>query len=116
MLVEFLKAKIHGAKITQTDLHYVGSITIDENLMKAAGILPNEKVAVANFNNGNRFETYVIKGKAGSGIIGLNGPAALLGDIGQKITILSYCLLTPKEAKKHTPVVVQIGPKNKMAR
>ena len=116
MMVEYLKSKLHKAAITETELNYSGSICIDEDLMKAACILPNEKVAVVNFNNGNRFETYVIKGKAGSKTIGLRGPAALLGKKGQRVAILSYALMTPAESKKHKPAIVVLDAKNKIVR
>lgn len=114
MLVEFLKSKIHKATITQRNINYVGSITIDAYLMEKAGILPYEKVSVANFQNGNRFETYVIKGRHHSGIIGLNGPAALLGEIGQVVTILAYGILSADEAKSHKPKVIILNPANKI--
>src|ERR1043165_5812169 len=106
MNIEVLKSKIHRAKLTQTELHYVGSITIDENLMEAANIIENEKVQVVNVNNGERLETYVIKGEKGSGMICLNGPAARKGFVGDFLIIISYASMDFEEAKKHKPVTV----------
>jgi len=98
------------ATITSAEIHYVGSIAIDKKLIKAAGLLPGEKVAVLNFDNGQRFETYVIEG--GTGEIGLRGPAARLGKIGQKLIILSYALMTPAEYKKFKAKIVFVDEKN----
>jgi aspartate 1-decarboxylase len=106
MIIEVLKSKIHRAKVTEAELNYVGSITIDEELMDAANILANEKVQVVNNNNGARFETYVIKGKRGSGIICLNGATARLAQVGDILIIMSYAHLTIEEAKVHQPVLV----------
>jgi aspartate 1-decarboxylase len=106
------KAKIHQAVITQADLNYEGSITVDEDLLDAAGILVHEKVQVVNINNGNRFETYTIRGKRGSGIIGLNGACARLGMPGDRIIIISYAQMPPEEAKIFTPKVVIVDEKN----
>lgn len=114
MMIEVLKSKIHGATITQTEIDYDGSITIDTDLMEKANILVNEKVTVANFSNGSRFETYVIEGKAGSGIIGINGPAALLAEVGQRIVILSYASMTPEESKKFKPAIIKPDKENKV--
>lgn len=100
------------ATITSTELYYMGSIAIDKKLLKAAGMYPGEKVAVLNFDNGNRFETYIIEGKPGE--IGLRGPAARLGQSGQKLIILSYALLTPSEIKKFKPKIVFVDDKNKI--
>ena len=97
MFIEVLKSKISFAEVTQTNLLYQGSITIDELLMKKANIVPNEKVQVVNLSNGERFETYVIKGEPGSGIIGLNGPAARLALLGDKVHIISYVYTNPKK-------------------
>ena len=99
MLISFCKSKIAHARITQAELYYEGSITIDEAIIKAVGILPGEKVEVFNINNGTRLETYVIAGKAHSGQICLNGPAARLGYVGDKLIILSYALVTQEEAR-----------------
>ena len=107
------RAKIHRATITQSRLDYEGSIEVDQDLSEAAGILEHEMVLVANLANGNRFETYVIKGARGSGVIGLNGAAARLGDPGDKVIIISYGLMTAQEIKKHTPKVVFVDDKNR---
>lgn len=106
MLIEVLKSKIHRVTVTQANLDYIGSITIDEDLMDAAGIIANEKVAIADNNNGNRFETYVIKGERGSGVICLNGAAARLVNPGDIIIIMSYALLDFEEAKTFSPKIV----------
>lgn len=114
MLLEIFKAKIHQVTITQADLHYEGSLTVDMDLLEASGILPNEKVQVVNINNGNRFETYTIIGERGSGVIGLNGAAARLGLPGDKIIIISYAQMTPEEAQKFKPTVIVVDDKNKI--
>lgn len=106
MYIEVLKSKIHRAKVTEAELHYVGSITIDEDLMDAADLLENEKVQIVNVNNGERIETYVIKGKRGSGQICLNGPAARRVQIGDIIIIISYCSLEYSDAKSYEPTIV----------
>lgn len=108
----FLKSKIHRAKITQAELYYEGSLTIDTDLMKAADILNYEKVSVVNINNGERFETYVIPGEAGSGIICLNGAAARKGQVDDRIIIISYCHLNPEEMKNHKATVVLVDDDN----
>ena len=100
MLIEVLKSKIHRAVITEANLNYVGSITIDEDLMDAANLIANEKVQVVNVNNGERLETYVIKGKRGSGVVCMNGPAARLVAVGDIVIIISYATLEFEEAKK----------------
>ena len=114
MLIEVLKSKIHRVKITQAELHYVGSITIDPDLMDAANLLPNEKVQIVNINNGERLETYVITGERGTGDICLNGPAARKAQVGDIIIIISYCSLTPDEAQNHDPIVIFPGENNKL--
>ena len=114
MLIKLLKAKIHNATVTQTDLNYHGSITIDANLMKACGLLPNEAVVVADCENGNRFETYVITGEPGSGVIGINGAAARLSKVGNRVIILAFAQVTPDEAASHVARVV-ISDKNNRA-
>lgn len=114
MLVEVLYAKIHRVKITQLELNYVGSITIDEDLLDASGMFVNQKVQIVNVNNGARFETYIIKGERGSGIIGLNGPAARLAAIGDVIIILSYAQMELAAAKAHEPAVVFPDGHNKL--
>ena len=106
MFIEVLKSKIHRVKITQAELHYVGSITIDEDLLDAANMIENEKVQVVNVNNGERLETYIIKGARGSGQICLNGPAARKAQVGDVVIIISYCSLPFEEAKKHKPVLI----------
>jgi aspartate 1-decarboxylase len=112
MLITMLKSKIHRATITGADLNYVGSITIDTDLMKLANLLPYEKVDIANINNGERFETYVIEGPAGSGTIALNGAAARRGQIGDLIIILSYGQFDKAEAAAHKPVEVHVDARN----
>lgn len=114
MIIEVLKSKIHRAKVTQAELNYVGSITIDEALMEAANIIANEKVQVVNNNNGARFETYVIKGERGSGIICLNGATARLAQVGDIIIIMSYGSLSMEEAKKYQPVLVFPDDQNRL--
>ncbi|MFW5757045.1 MAG: aspartate 1-decarboxylase [Bacteroidota bacterium] len=106
MYIEVLKSKIHRATVTQADLHYVGSITIDEVLMEKAGLIENEKVHVVNLNNGERLETYVIKGKRNSGVICLNGPAARKAQKGDLVIILAYAMMEFEEAKKMKPSIV----------
>lgn len=112
MTITLLKAKIHRAVVTQADLHYVGSITIDETLMKKAGIVAYEKVLVADVDNGNRFETYVIVGKADSGIICINGAAAHCVEVGDRVIIMAFAEMTPEEAETHSPKVVFVDEKN----
>ncbi len=112
MQITLLKAKIHRAKITQADLHYVGSITIDEHLMKESGILEYEKVKIVNIDNGNRFETYVIKGEKNSGIICINGAAARLVSVGDKVIIMCYCHLEPQEVAVHKPKILFMNENN----
>jgi aspartate 1-decarboxylase len=106
MLIEVLKSKIHKASITGANLHYIGSITIDEDLMDAANLIENEKVHVLNLNNGERIETYVIKGMRGSGDICLNGAAARKVIIGDVIIIMSFALMDFKEAKSFIPTII----------
>ena len=114
MLVEYCKSKIAHAKVTEAELFYEGSITVDEDLLNAVDILPGERVEVLNMNNGNRFNTYVIAGKSGSGRVCLNGPAARLGIVGDQIIILSYALLQPEEAKNHKIKVIHVDDRNKI--
>lgn len=114
MRIEILKSKIHRAKLTQTELHYVGSITIDEALMEAANIIENEKVQVVNVNNGERLETYVITGERNSGVICLNGPAARKGFVGDPLIIISYCSMEFEEAKKHKPTAIYPNDNNRL--
>lgn len=114
MMLEMLKSKIHRATVTQAELNYVGSITIDERLMEAAGIFEYEKVQVADVDNGARFETYVIAGEAGSGVICLNGAAARMVSTKDKVIIMSYAQMTPEERKAHSPKVVFVDEKNEI--
>ncbi|MBN1388762.1 MAG: aspartate 1-decarboxylase [Bacteroidales bacterium] len=106
MFIEVVKSKIHKVSITEANLQYVGSITIDEDLMEAADILENEKVQIVNINNGERLETYVIKGERGSGAICLNGPAARKAAVGDVIIIISYASIEYDEAKKFKPRLI----------
>jgi aspartate 1-decarboxylase len=106
MQIQLLKSKIHRIKITQAELNYVGSITIDENLLDAANMIENEKVQVLNINNGERLETYIIKGARGSGIVCMNGPAARLCQVGDTVIVISYCTMEFEEAKKYVPIVI----------
>ena len=109
-----LKSKIHRATVTQAELNYVGSITIDESLMEAAGIIEYEKVQIADVDNGARFETYVIAGEAGSGIICLNGAAARMVSTGDKVIIMSYAQMQPQEVKENPPKVVFVDENNQI--
>ena len=112
MELSVLKAKIHRAPVTEADLHYVGSITIDQDLMDAAGLLSYEKVLVADIDNGNRLETYIIAGPRGSGIICLNGASARLVSPGDRVIVMAFCTMSPEEAKTHRPTVVFVDEKN----
>lgn len=116
MQIILLKSKIHRATVTQADLNYVGSITIDSDLLRESGILEYEKVEIADITNGNRLETYAIAGEAGSGIICLNGAAAQLVNPGDKIIIMAYANMTPEEAKSHKPTVIFVDEKNAITR
>jgi len=113
MLISVCKSKIHRATITEADLDYEGSITIDADLMEAAGLLENEKVQVANVSNGERLETYVIRGEPGSGIICLNGAAARKGNRGDIIIIIAYGLIEQNEAVSFKPKIVKVDSRNK---
>jgi aspartate 1-decarboxylase len=106
MTIEVLKSKIHRVTVTEADLNYIGSVTIDENLMDAANLIENEKVQVLNLNNGERLETYVIKGERGSGVICLNGPAARKVSVGDVIIIISYARMDFEAARSFRPWVV----------
>jgi aspartate 1-decarboxylase len=106
MQIEVLKSKIHRVTITEAELNYIGSITIDEDLMDAANLIEGEKVHIVNANNGERLETYVIKGKRGSGTICLNGPAARKGLVGDVVIIISYALMPFEEAKTFKPIII----------
>lgn len=114
MQIQVLKSKIHRVKITQAELHYVGSVTIDEDLMDAANLIENEKVQIVNVNNGERLETYVIIGERGSGQVCLNGPAARKAQVGDVVIIISYAGMEIEEAKKHKPVLIFPDDRNKL--
>lgn len=114
MNITMLKGKIHRATVVQAELSYVGSITVDEELLEAAGIYEYEKVQVVDINNGNRFETYCIAGERGSGMICLNGAAARCVQVGDLIILMAYCTMEPEEAKNHKPAVVFVDHKNKI--
>ena len=107
-----MKSKLHRAIVTATDLHYEGSLTVAEDLAKKAGFLPYEKILVGNINNGERFETYMIYGRAGTKVIELNGATAHLGKIGDRLTIMSFAQVPAELAAKHQPTVVRLDEKN----
>lgn len=106
MTIELLKCKIHRVTVTEARLDYIGSITIDRDLMDAAGILPGERIYIVDNNNGERFDTYAIPGESGSGVICLNGAAARKVQVGDIVILMCYAQMTPEEAKAHTPVVL----------
>ncbi|WP_282935601.1 aspartate 1-decarboxylase [Paenibacillus sp. RC67] len=114
MFRTMLKSKIHRVTVTEANLNYVGSITIDEDLLDLIDMLPNEKVQIVNNNNGARLETYIIPGPRGSGVICLNGAAARLVQVGDTVIILSYVMLTDEEARNHKPQVAIMGENNKV--
>lgn len=114
MLVTMLKCKLHRATVTECDLHYEGSISIDPKLIAAAGLLVNERVEIYNIDNGERFATYVIEGAKGSGVIGLNGAAARKACVGDKLIICAYAQMSEEEAKAHSPRIVILGKNNRM--
>ncbi len=114
MYLTMFKSKIHRATVTDANLAYEGSLELDPILMKAANILEGEKVQVVNVANGERFETYTIAGKKGSGTVCLNGPAARLGQVGDVVIVITYILLSPKEAAKHQPTIVKVDKKNRI--
>ncbi|KPQ08620.1 MAG: aspartate 1-decarboxylase PanD [Algoriphagus marincola HL-49] len=114
MQIQIMKSKIHRVKITQAELHYVGSITIDEDLMDAANLIENEKVQIVNINNGERLETYVIKGERGSGKICLNGPAARKVAVGDIVIIISYASMEKQEALNFKPTVIFPDDQNRL--
>ena len=106
MLINVLKSKIHRVTVTEANLDYIGSITIDEDLMDAAGIIENEQVDVYNITTGDRFHTYAIRGDRGTGVIGINGAAAHLATVGSLLIIASYAMMTPEEARQWHPTVI----------
>jgi aspartate 1-decarboxylase len=114
MYLTILKSKLHRATVTEANLNYTGSVTIDRDLIDAAGIVVHEKVQVVNNNNGARFETYVIEGKRGSGTICLNGAAARLVQPGDKVIIMAYAHMTPEEAANYKPTVLLLGDNNQI--
>ncbi len=116
MTLEMLHGKIHRATVTQADLNYVGSITVDIDLLEASGICEYQKVQIVDIDNGNRFETYTIAGEPGSGLICLNGAAARCVSLGDKLIIMSYCTCDEEEAKHHKPKVVFVDEDNKPSR
>ncbi|SMG22234.1 L-aspartate 1-decarboxylase [Marivirga sericea] len=115
MLIEVCKSKIHRVKVTQAELHYVGSITIDEDLMEASNLIENEKVQIVNINNGERLETYVIKGERGSGMVCLNGPAARKVQVGDIVIIIGYAQMDFEEAKSFKPSLIFPDANNKLS-
>ncbi|MEK4444286.1 MULTISPECIES: aspartate 1-decarboxylase [unclassified Niallia] len=115
MFRTMMNGKIHRATVTEANLNYVGSITIDEDILDAVNMLPNEKVQIVNNNNGARFETYIIPGKRGSGTICLNGAAARLVQVGDMVIIISYAVMSNEEAQHHKPKVAIMGEKNRIS-
>lgn len=114
MYLHMMKGKLHRATVTQADIHYVGSVTIDETLMRGAGILPGEKVQIVNINNGSRLETYAIEGEADSGIVCLNGAAARLAQVGDQVIIIAYAVMDEREAKIFHPNVLILDDQNRI--
>ncbi|MHB1286873.1 MAG: aspartate 1-decarboxylase [Leptospirales bacterium] len=114
MLRTMLRSKIHRATVTESDLEYEGSLTLDEDLMKASGLSPFEQVVVSNLNNGERFTTYVIPGPSGSGTVCLNGPTARKGAVGDRVIIFCYAHYTEEELSKYMPVIVKVDGKNRI--
>jgi aspartate 1-decarboxylase len=114
MFLRLLKAKIHRATVTFTDVNYHGSITIDSNLLRASGLLPNEAVLVADCDNGNRFETYIIPGEPGSGVIGVNGAAARLTKVGNKVIVIGWVYATGEEVGRHRSRVLIVDHNNRV--
>lgn len=112
MMLTIFKSKLHHLNVTEADLYYEGSITIDTELLELAGLLPYEKVQVVNVNNGNRLETYTIPGPKGSRIVCMNGPAARLTSVGDRIIVISYAQMSPEEAKEHKPKIVVVDKNN----
>ena len=114
MKIHMFKSKVHRATITQADLNYAGSLTLDEDLIDAAGMYIHEKVQVLTINTGDRFETYIIPGQRGSGVVCLNGAAARLGQPGDKIIAITYAEMSPEEAKEWEPIVVHVDDENRI--
>jgi aspartate 1-decarboxylase len=116
MRLSALKSKIHRATVTEANLNYDGSITIDADLMDAADILPHEQVQVLDVNNGERFDTYAIRGPRGSGILCLNGPAARLAHVGDKVIVITYAAMEREELLRHVPTVIRVDERNRILR
>ncbi|MCW1248925.1 aspartate 1-decarboxylase [Acaricomes phytoseiuli] len=116
MIRTMFKSKIHRATVTHADLHYVGSVTVDSDLLEAADILPGELVSIVDVSNGARLETYTIAGERGSGVIGINGAAAHLINVGDLVILISYAQLSDAETRSFTPVVVHVDAQNRIAR
>ncbi|MEI8342389.1 MAG: aspartate 1-decarboxylase [Verrucomicrobiota bacterium] len=116
MHLTLLKSKIHRAAVTSASLHYEGSMTISADLAERVGLLPYEKILIGNMSNGERFETYVIYGERGTGIVQLNGATAHLGQIGDRLTIMNFGSYTPEEAAEHHPLVIVLNEKNEVVR
>lgn len=114
MQIEVLKSKIHRVTVTEANLHYVGSLTIDEDLMDAAGLIEYERIHIYNITNGERFETYTIKGERGSGVICSNGAAAHKASVGNLVIIVSYASMTPEEARTHQPQIIITNEQNQI--
>ena len=114
MLRTMLRSKIHRATVTQSDLEYEGSLTLDQELMDASGLLPFEQVVISNLNNGERFATYVIPGKPGSGVVCLNGPTARKGAVGDRVIIFCYAHYSESEIKEYEPIIVKVDEKNRI--
>lgn len=116
MLLNMFKSKLHRATVTEADINYVGSVTIDADLLEKSGILPGERVQIVNLNNGERFETYTIQGKAKSGVICINGAAARLVHVGDKVIIIAYAMMDAKEAATFQPNVLVLDEKNRIVK
>jgi aspartate 1-decarboxylase len=116
MTREMFKSKIHRATITEADLNYEGSLTVDPVLLEAADMLPYERVNVYNIDNGNRFETYIMEGEKGSGTIGLNGAAARKGHVGDKVILVTYASMNDEEAKNHQPKIILVDENNRVSK
>ncbi|MCR6546451.1 aspartate 1-decarboxylase [Dehalobacterium formicoaceticum] len=116
MYLTMFKSKLHRATVTQAEINYVGSVTVDSDLLKQAGILHGEKVQIVNINNGERFETYTIPGEAGSGIVCINGAAARLVQVGDRVIIIAYAMMNEEEAKAFQPTVLVLDEKNSIVR
>lgn len=112
MQITMFSSKIHRARVTHADLHYVGSLTVDLDLLDAAGLLPGQQISVVDVDNGSRFETYLIAGERGSGVVGVNGAAARLAAVGDTVIIIAYASMTPDEAREFSPRIVHVDAAN----